>query len=53
VNDDLQLGWGGLAAYLLIVLATSGVLYNWLEKPAQAALNARAPGFAARRPAMP
>jgi len=53
VNDDLQLGWGGLAAYLLIVLATSGALYKWLEKPAQAALNARAPGFAARRPAMP
>lgn len=53
VGEDLQLGWADLAAYLLIVLAVSGALYKWLEKPAQAALNARAPGFVRRWPAMP
>lgn len=48
VGDDLQLGWGGLAGYLALVLAASAALYGGLEKPAQRWLNARAPGPAAR-----
>jgi peptidoglycan/LPS O-acetylase OafA/YrhL len=48
VGDDLQLGWGGLAGYLALVLGASALLYNGLEKPLQRRLNARAPSFAAR-----
>lgn len=44
VGDDLQLSAAVFAAYLLALLALSGTLYRWLEKPAQRWLNARAPG---------
>lgn len=48
VGDDLQLGWLGLAGYLVLVLAASAILYAGLEKPAQRWLNARPPRLAAR-----
>jgi peptidoglycan/LPS O-acetylase OafA/YrhL len=34
-----QIGWGQLAAYLLLVLAASVVMYHGVEKPAQRWLN--------------
>lgn len=39
VGDDLRLGPSGFAAYLAVLLALSGALYRWLEKPTQRALN--------------
>lgn len=45
VGDDLQLSAGGFAAYLAVLLALSGALYYWLEKPAQRALNRAWPMF--------
>lgn len=44
VDDSLQIGPAVFAAYVLLLLAISGGLYRWLEKPAQAWLNARQPG---------
>ncbi|GAA5055793.1 acyltransferase [Erythrobacter westpacificensis] len=44
VDESLQIGPAAFAAYLLILLALSGGLYRWLEKPAQTWLNARRPG---------
>ena len=40
---DGQLGWATLVAFLAIELAVSALLFRWLEKPAQAALNAAMP----------
>jgi peptidoglycan/LPS O-acetylase OafA/YrhL len=48
VDASLQLGWGGLAGFLALVLAASVGLYHGLEKPAQRWLNARPPRWAAR-----
>lgn len=48
VDRSLQLGWGGLAGFLLLVLAFSALLHRWLELPAQSWLNAHRPGFAVR-----
>ncbi|WP_338467553.1 acyltransferase [Novosphingobium sp. ZN18A2] len=53
VDETLQVGWAGLAAYLLIVLATSALLYRLVERPAQRWLNARAPRWAAYRRPLP
>lgn len=54
VDESLQIGPLAFAAYLAALLALSGGLYRWLEKPAQAWLNGMArgrPGSAdARRP---
>lgn len=41
VGDDLQLSAAGFAAYCAVLLALSGGLYHWLEKPAQRWLNRR------------
>lgn len=49
VDDSLQLGWGGLAGFLALVLAASVALYHGLEKPAQRWLNARSPAWTKRR----
>ncbi|MCB2065300.1 MAG: acyltransferase [Erythrobacter sp.] len=43
VGDDLQLSPVVFALYLLALLALSGALYRWLEKPAQTWLNRRQP----------
>ena len=43
VDEDLQIAPGIFAAYLLVLLALSGGLYRWLEKPAQTWLNGRMP----------
>jgi peptidoglycan/LPS O-acetylase OafA/YrhL len=43
VDDSLQIAPWAFAVYLLALLALSGGLYRWLEKPAQKWLNARAP----------
>ncbi len=43
VDESLQIGPALFAAYLLVLLALSGGLYRWLEKPAQKWLNARMP----------
>ncbi|HQV04295.1 MULTISPECIES: acyltransferase [unclassified Novosphingobium] len=48
VDASLQLGWGGLAGFLALVLAASIGLYHGLEKPAQRWLNARSPRWASR-----
>ncbi|AKH43135.1 peptidoglycan/LPS O-acetylase OafA/YrhL [Altererythrobacter atlanticus] len=48
VGDDLQLSWPEVALYAALLLVLSGVLYHWLEKPAQAWLNAHAPRIATR-----
>lgn len=48
VDADLQIAPLVLAAYLTVLLALSGGLYCWLEKPAQRWLNGRMP-FAERR----
>ncbi len=48
VGESLQLGWGGLAGFLLLVLALSALLHRALELPAQRWLNAHRPGFAGR-----
>ncbi|MGB3795370.1 MAG: acyltransferase, partial [Alteraurantiacibacter sp.] len=39
VGDDLQIGRSLFVVYLLVLLALSGGLYRWLEKPAQKWLN--------------
>lgn len=46
VGEDLQLGWGALAGFLVLLLGTSAVLYYGIEKPAQRWFNARTPRFA-------
>jgi peptidoglycan/LPS O-acetylase OafA/YrhL len=43
VEADLQVGWAGLAAYVLSVLAASAILFTRVEKPAQNWLNGRRP----------
>jgi len=43
VDESLKIGPAVFAAYLLSLLALSGALYRWLEKPAQKWLNARSP----------
>ncbi len=43
VDDSLQITPLAFATYLLVLLALSGGLYRWLEKPAQKWLNARDP----------
>ena len=48
VDASLQLGWGGLAGFLALVLAASAALYHGVEKPAQRWLNARPPRWAMR-----
>ncbi len=47
VDADLQIGPAWFAAYLAVLLALSGGLYRWLEKPSQKWLNDRIP-FAGR-----
>jgi len=49
VDESLQIGPLVFVAYLLVLLALSGGLYRWLEKPAQQWLNQRMPGL--REPA--
>lgn len=44
VDASLQISPMVFATYLLILLALSGGLYRWLEKPAQQWLNVRMPG---------
>ena len=46
VDATLQLGWGQLGGFLLLVLAVSAALYHLFEKPAQRWLNARPPRWA-------
>lgn len=53
VDGSLQLGWPALVAYIGVLLAVSAGLYRWLEKPAQAWLNARPPRWLARAGAFP
>lgn len=53
VDASLQLGWGGLAGYLALVMAASVALYHGLEKPAQRWLNARPPRWAEPAAALP
>jgi peptidoglycan/LPS O-acetylase OafA/YrhL len=53
VDASLQLGWGGLAGYLALVMAASVALYHGLEKPAQRWLNARPPRWASRPAVLP
>lgn len=53
VDASLQLGWAGLAGFLLAVFAASAVLYHAVEKPAQRWLNARPPRWAAQPSAVP
>ena len=48
VDASLQLGWGGLAGFLALVMVASVGLYHGLEKPAQRWLNARPPRWAER-----
>lgn len=43
VGEDLQIGWAVLVAYMLVLLALSGALYHFWEKPAQSWLNRRGP----------
>lgn len=43
VDRSLQIGWAGLAGYLVLVLTASVVLYHFVEKPAQRWLNRRQP----------
>ncbi|MCA1660714.1 MAG: acyltransferase [Novosphingobium sp.] len=50
VGADLQLGWGGLAGYLALVLAASAALYRWVERPAQRALNRLVPARSGAAP---
>lgn len=45
VDASLQIGAGGLMLFCLVLLILSAALYHGLEKPAQAWLNARAPGM--------
>lgn len=49
VDESLQLGWAGLAAFAALVLAASAALHRWVEKPAQRWLAARRPGLAQGR----
>lgn len=51
VDASLQIGWAGLAAYLLLLLIASWALYRLIEKPAQRWLNARTPGWTSPVPA--
>lgn len=53
VDASLQLGWGGLGAYLAALLVVSAGLYHGLERPAQAWLNARPPRWMRRARAVP
>jgi peptidoglycan/LPS O-acetylase OafA/YrhL len=53
VDASLQIGWAGLAAYLLLLLIASWALYRLIEKPAQRWLNARTPGWTRPLPASP
>ena len=46
VDASLQIGWGGLAGFLVLVLGVSIALYRFVEKPAQRWLNARMPSRA-------
>jgi peptidoglycan/LPS O-acetylase OafA/YrhL len=43
VDASLQIGWLGLAGFLLLVLVSSMALYRFVEKPAQRGLNRHAP----------
>ena len=45
VDNSLQIGWAGLAGYLLLVLAASVLLYHFVEKPAQRWLNRHEPAI--------
>ncbi|WP_338241844.1 acyltransferase family protein [Aurantiacibacter hainanensis] len=45
VDESLQIGPLVFAAYLAVLLALSGGLYRWLEKPTQRWLNGRRVGF--------
>ena len=53
VDASLQLGWGGLAGYLALVMVASVALYHGLEKPAQRWLNRHPPRWAERAQALP
>jgi peptidoglycan/LPS O-acetylase OafA/YrhL len=53
VDASLQLGWGGLAGYLALVMAMSVALYHGLEKPAQRWLNRHPPRWAERTAVLP
>ena len=47
VDETLQIGWAGLAAFLAMLLGASIALYHGVERPAQRALNLRKPRWAA------
>ncbi|RPF72753.1 acyltransferase [Aurantiacibacter spongiae] len=49
VDERLQLGPVGFVVYCAVLLALSGALHRWWEKPAQRWLNRRAPRPAAPR----
>jgi peptidoglycan/LPS O-acetylase OafA/YrhL len=53
VDASLQLDWPRLAAFLLLVLACSAMLYHAVEKPAQRWLNRRRPRWPVRHGALP
>jgi peptidoglycan/LPS O-acetylase OafA/YrhL len=48
-----QIGWTGLAAFLVLVLAASVALYHGVEKPAQRWMNRRQPRWPRRESAVP
>lgn len=53
VDASLQIGWVGLAGFLLLVLAASAFFYHGVEKPAQRWMNRRRPHWPLREGAVP
>ena len=53
LDASLQLGWAGLAGFLLLVLGASVLLYHGVEKPAQRWLNRHRPDGLFMRRAVP
>lgn len=53
VDASRQLGWAGLAGFLLLVLAASVALYHGVEKPAQRWLGRRPPRLSQPLPSVP
>lgn len=53
VDASLQIGWGGLAGFLALVLAASVALYHLVEKPAQRLLSRHRPRWPSRARSLP
>jgi peptidoglycan/LPS O-acetylase OafA/YrhL len=53
VDASMQLGWWALGGYLVLVLASSIVLYRRVEKPAQRWLNRHQPRFGQQKKEVP